>query len=56
MRLCTQLAAAHGLSAEVTFTGGYPVTVNDAEHADFALEVAADRVRAGPRRTRCPTR
>ena len=41
VRLCTQLAAAHGLSAEVTFTGGYPVTVNDAEHADFALEVAA---------------
>jgi hippurate hydrolase len=40
-RLCTQLAAAHGLTADVTFTGEYPVTVNDAEHADFALEVAA---------------
>ena len=42
VRLCTSIAAAHGLSADVSFTGEYPVTVNDAEHADFALEVAAD--------------
>ncbi len=40
-RLCTQIAAAHGLTAEVTFSGEYPVTVNDVEHADFAVEVAA---------------
>jgi amidohydrolase len=42
IRLCTQIAAAHGLQAEASFTGEYPVTVNDPEHADFALEVAAD--------------
>ena len=42
IRLCTQIAAAHGLRAEASFTGEYPVTVNDPEHADFALEVAAD--------------
>jgi metal-dependent amidase/aminoacylase/carboxypeptidase family protein len=41
VRLCTQLATAHGLTAEVTFSSGYPVTVNDPEHADFALDVAA---------------
>jgi hippurate hydrolase len=41
-RLCTQLAAAYGLSAEVGFSGEYPVTVNDAEQAAFALEVAAE--------------
>jgi amidohydrolase len=49
VRLCTQLAAAHGLTAEVMFTAGYPVTVNDAEHADFALEVAASEF--GPDRS-----
>ncbi len=42
VRLCTQLAAAHGLQADVSFTGGYPVTVNDADHAAFALGVAAE--------------
>ena len=39
-RLCTAIAAAHGVIAEVSFIGEYPVTVNDAEHADFALAVA----------------
>ena len=29
VRLCTQIAAAHGLQADVSFTGEYPVTVND---------------------------
>ena len=42
VRLCTQIAAAHGLEAEVSFTGEYPVTVNDPDHAEFALAVAAD--------------
>ena len=42
VRLCTSIAGAHGLTADVSFTSEYPVTVNDAEHADFALEVAAD--------------
>ncbi len=41
-RLCVQLAAAYGLTAEVSFTSGYPVTVNDPERAGFALEVAAE--------------
>jgi amidohydrolase len=53
VRLCTQIAAAHGLQADVSFTGEYPVTVNDPDHADFALEVAAevfgqDRARSLP--------
>ena len=42
VRLCTQIAAAYGMTADVSFDGEYPVTVNDAEHAEFALEVAAD--------------
>ena len=53
MRLCTQIAAAHGLTADVDFNGEYPVTVNDPEHADFALEVAADLFGA-ERRAHCP--
>ena len=36
-RVCTQIAAAHGCSAEVDLVEGYPVTVNDAgEAARFA--------------------
>jgi amidohydrolase len=42
VRLCTQIATAHGLTAEMSFGGEYPVTVNDPEHADFALAVAGD--------------
>jgi amidohydrolase len=42
VRLCTQIAAAHGLRADVSFTGEYPVTVNDPDQVDFALGVAAD--------------
>ena len=42
VRLCTQIAAAYGMSADVSFDGEYPVTANDAEQAEFALEVAAD--------------
>jgi amidohydrolase len=33
--LCEQIAAAHGLRAEATFTGEYPLTVNDAAEHDF---------------------
>ena len=40
-RLCEQIAAAHGLQAEVEYADEYPLTVNDAEHAAFAREVAA---------------
>ncbi|WP_298912427.1 M20 aminoacylase family protein [uncultured Roseobacter sp.] len=35
-------AASFGLKAELTFEFGYPPTVNDAEKAAFAAEVAAD--------------
>jgi amidohydrolase len=42
VRLCTQIATAHGLSAEMSFGSGYPVTVNDPGHADFALTVAGE--------------
>ena len=42
VRLCTQIAAAYGLTADASFDGEYPVTVNDPDHAQFALDVAAD--------------
>ncbi len=41
-RLCTELAGAYGLAAEIDFSGEYPVTINDPERAAFALEVASD--------------
>jgi hippurate hydrolase len=40
-RVARGVGDAHGLSAEVAFEPGYPVTVNDAAAADLALEVAA---------------
>ena len=46
-RLCRQIAAAHGLTADVAFTGEYPVTVNDPD---------ARRVRAGRSRPICSGR
>jgi amidohydrolase len=49
VRLCSQIAAAHGLQADLSFTGEYPVTVNDPDHASFALAVAGDVF--GPDRT-----
>jgi hippurate hydrolase len=39
-RLATGIAAAHGATAEVELTHGYPVTVNHDEAAAFALEAA----------------
>ena len=51
VRLCTQLAAAHGLSADVSFSSGYPVTANHPEHANFALHVVAAEF--GPERAVC---
>jgi hippurate hydrolase len=41
VRLVTNIAAAHGLSADVDFAGGYPVTVNDTGEAAFATGTAA---------------
>jgi amidohydrolase len=46
--LARQIAAAHGLSAEVDYVEGYPVTVNDDAEAAFAGGVIADAF--GPER------
>ncbi|SHK44442.1 hippurate hydrolase [Pseudonocardia thermophila] len=40
-RVCTHVALAHGCTAEVTISAGYPVTVNDPGAADRVGEVAA---------------
>lgn len=42
VRLCEQVAAAYGLEAAAVYTDEYPVTVNDAAHAEFAAGVAAE--------------
>ncbi len=41
-RTATGIAAAHGATAEVELVSGYPVTVNDADAARFALATAAE--------------
>jgi amidohydrolase len=41
-RVAEGVAAAHGVTAEVTIQNGYPVTVNDAEFARFVLDVGRD--------------
>jgi metal-dependent amidase/aminoacylase/carboxypeptidase family protein len=41
VRLVTNIAQAHGLTADVDFAGGYPVTVNDPAEAAFATATAA---------------
>jgi amidohydrolase len=41
-RLVDGIAAAHGLTAEVDYRLGYPVTVNDAVEHALALEVVTD--------------
>jgi hippurate hydrolase len=40
-RVAEGIAGAHGAEAEVDLVEGYPVTVNDPNAADFALETAA---------------
>jgi amidohydrolase len=35
IRLCEDIATAHGLRAEAVFTGEYPLTINDAAEHDF---------------------
>jgi amidohydrolase len=42
MLLARQIAAAHGLSAQVDYLDGYPVTVNDEAEAAFAEGVITD--------------
>jgi amidohydrolase len=41
-RIIKHVAAAHLCTAEIKFTQGYPVTVNDARFFDFAREVARE--------------
>jgi hippurate hydrolase len=41
-RLAEHIAAAHGCTATVDFSLLYPVTVNDPDHTDFALETLRD--------------
>jgi amidohydrolase len=40
--LCRQVAAAHGLSAEADYFDEYPLTVNDADHAEFTAGVVRE--------------
>ncbi len=56
VRLVESMAAAHGLTAEVEYRIGYPVTVNNAAEYDFARDTIVDlfgpdrfRERANPR-------
>ena len=41
-RVCEGVAAAHGVDVDVRYDEEYPVTVNDAAEAAFALGVAED--------------
>ena len=41
-RLITGIAAAHGLTADVEYAAEYPVTVNDAAEAEFALRTTTE--------------
>ena len=43
-RVADGVASAHGLSAEVTFDRGYPVTENDPDAVDRVRSIAADLV------------
>jgi hippurate hydrolase len=47
VRLCEEVAAAHGLEADARYQTEYPVTVNDAEQARFATGVVTDVFGAG---------
>ena len=42
IRLVADIASAHGLHAEATYTDGYPITVNDAAQVTFARQTAAE--------------
>ena len=45
-RVAEGVAAAHDAGVTVDFADGYPVTVNDVQAADFAIDLAADLVGA----------
>ncbi len=54
-RLAEGIAGAHGAEAEVELEAGFPVTYNDGDAADLALEVAGDLLGPGaPRRMAAP--
>jgi amidohydrolase len=42
VRLCEHVAAGYGLDVEAVFTEEYPLTINDAAHAEFAAGVVED--------------
>lgn len=42
VRLCEMVAAGYGLDADVVVVEEYPVTVNDATHAQFVADTVAD--------------
>ncbi len=42
VRLCQDIAAAHGLTADVRYRNEYPPTINDPGQAGFAADVVAD--------------
>jgi len=42
VQICESVAAAHGLTAEVTVTPGYPATVNDATEFEFAADTITE--------------
>lgn len=42
VRVCEDIASAYGLRAEATFTGEYPVTVNDAAEHEFLAGTVRD--------------
>ena len=46
-RLAEGIAGAHGAEAEVELESGFPVTYNDGDAADFALDVAAQLLGPG---------
>jgi hippurate hydrolase len=47
LRLFDAIARAHGLTVEVNYADGYPVTANDAGHAAFAAATVTDLFGAG---------
>ncbi|MCD7053088.1 M20 family metallopeptidase [Rhodococcus sp. BH2-1] len=42
IRVCSGIAAAHGLEVDVDYVEQYPVTVNDDTEAEFVADVVAD--------------
>jgi amidohydrolase len=42
VRLCQDIATAHGLRAEVRYDDEYPATVNDAAHHEFVADTVRD--------------